>query len=177
MEGIVGSNLLLNYDHEPLVTGGDSRSVNFLTFTLLLSAYRPVPLMPCFVVLGIAGEAEDAFVNLGPIARVCLNFVEDPEQAVPYKRSRQTALDGLSLRQLTQAVKDSGDLECSESYFLFLIRQREDIEPDDPRFLQEPVVEPITPHIKAELKFKLREAELEARLQVYRLFETVPASR
>ena len=122
-------------------------------------------------------EAEDAFVNLGPTARVCLNFVEDPEQAVPYKRSRQTALDGLSLRQLTQAVKDSGDLECSESYFLFLIRRREDIEPDDPRFLQEPVVEPITLHIKAELKFKLREAEHEARLQVYRLFETVPASR
>ena len=53
MEGIVGDNLLLNYDHEPLVTGGDSRSVNFLTFTLLFSAYRPVPLVP-FAVLGVA---------------------------------------------------------------------------------------------------------------------------
>ena len=52
-----------------------------------------------------------------------------------------------------------------------------ELNPLDERYLQRFIVEPISSHVRQELKLKLMAAQQEERIRVYKLFETVPASR
>jgi len=80
------------------------------------------------------------------------------------------------MSNLIQAVRESCDLEFNVPHTLFLIR-RVKLNPWDERYLQRFIVEPITSHVRQELKLKLMKAKQEERLRVYEAFEPVPQSR
>ena len=82
----------------------------------------------------------------------------------------------LSISDLIQAVRDSRDLKFDVSHTFFLIR-RVELDPWDEQYLQRYIVEPISSHVRQELKLKLMKAKQEERLHAYETFESVPQTR
>jgi len=121
--------------------------------------------------------AERAFDELGPTARLCIDFVENPRQLRLYESSRRTALSELSMSGLVEALQKSSNLEMNVSHTILLMRRVGESDPEDERYLQDYTIEPITPYVRQELKLRLMKAKQEERLRLYELFETVPESR
>ena len=122
-------------------------------------------------------NVQRAFDELGPTARLCIDCVKIPDQLALHAPSRERALKKLKMKDLIKAIEDSSDLKIDVSHTLFLVRRVEGLNPGDMGYLQDFTLEPITPSVRKQLKFKLMEAEHEERLQLYKLFETVPESR
>jgi hypothetical protein len=121
-----------------------------------------------------------AFHEFGPTARLCINYVEDPDQLEFYESSRRTALSKLSLDSLVNALQEGSNLDMHLSHTIFLMRRVEESEESDPeneRYLQRYTLEPITRPVRQELRLKLMKARREERLRLYQVFETVPQSR
>ena len=180
MEGIATVHILRNCVHEPVVVGRGLPSVSFLRFTLSFPAY---PLGSASAIArGFAPDAiekvQGAFDELGPTARLCISYVANPCQLDLYESRRPSTLEGLSISDLIQAVREIRDLNfnVSLSHTLFLIR-RVELNPWDERYLQRYIVEPITSHVRQELKLKLMKAQQEERLHVYKAFEPIPQLR
>ena len=121
-------------------------------------------------------KANKAFNNLGPTARLCISFVEDPDQLPFYQSCRQTALFNLSIIDLIKGLQQERGLGLDASPFLFLIR-REELNPRDTGYLQRYTVEPITSHVRRLLESRLIRAMQDERSHVYKLFETVQGSK
>jgi len=123
--------------------------------------------------------AQRAFDELGPTARLCINFVENPRQLAFYESSRRTALSKLSVSGLVEALQESSNLEMnvSHTHTILLMRRVGESDPEDEGYLQDYTIEPITPLVRQELKLRLMKAKQEERLRLYKLFETVPESR
>ena len=124
--------------------------------------------------------AKRAFQELGPTARLCINYVENPRQLEYYESSRRTALSKLSMDSLINALQEGSNLDMRLSHTIFLMRRVEESEesdPEDERYLQRYTLEPITRPVMQELRRKLMRARQEERLRLYQVFETVPQSR
>lgn len=121
-------------------------------------------------------DAERLFNDLGPTARLCIDFVEDPNQLEYYELRRQSAIEALSISDLIQAVRETRNLSFNPPHTIFLIR-RDESNTGDQSYLRRCIVEPISSCIKEKLRLKLMEARDEERLRVYNAFESVPASR
>ena len=153
--------------------------MSFLTFTLSFPAYRPVPLVPSFESSHpvISMRPEEHSTTLDPLLDIA-SILSRIQTSLHYQVHRSCALKDFSISNLIQPVDGSFDLNFDVSHSLFVIRRRgNNIKPGELGYLQYYIVEPITSYVKQELKFKLIEAEHEARLQVFKSFETVPESR
>jgi hypothetical protein len=123
-------------------------------------------------------DAERLFNDLGPTARLCIDFVEDPTQLEYYELRRQSAIETLSISDLIQAVRETRILSLNPPHTLFLIRRDEPNSGDqDQGYLRRCIVEPISSRVMEKLRLKLMAARDEERLRVYEAFESVPASR
>ena len=123
--------------------------------------------------------SQRAFDELGPTARLCINFVRNPRQLEYYESSRRTALSKLSMDGLVEALQEGPNLDMHVSHTISLMRRVEESDPEDERYLQRCryTLEPITHHVMHELRPKLMKARQEERLHLYELFEAVPQSR
>jgi len=177
MEDIEEDHILFNCGHEPMVVGRAVPSVSLLTFTLSLPAYSSSGsvIVHKFTPDQI-NKARRAFDDLGPSARLCIDYVQNPRQLETYESDRQDVLQGLSIDDLIKAVKETRNLTFNKPHTVFLLR-RVELNPGDKGYLQRYTVEPITSHAMQELKFKLMKAKQEERLRVYETFEPVPQSR
>src|SRR5712691_867224 len=88
--------------------------------------------------------AQRAFDELGPTARLCINFVENPHQLALYESSRRTALSKLSVSGLVEALQESSNLEMNVYHTIFLMRRVGESDPEDVYYLQDYTIEPIT---------------------------------
>ena len=113
---------------------------------------------------------------LGPTARLCISYLADQSKLEFYESCHLGALEVLSISDLIQAVRDSRDLKFDVSHTFFLIR-RVELDPWDEQYLQRYIVEPISSHVRQELKLKLMKAKQEERLHAYETFESVPQTR
>jgi len=121
-------------------------------------------------------EAQRAFNDLGPTARLCISFVENPDQLHFYESRRRFALADFTPSDLIKALKDNCDLELNASHPLLLIR-RVELNPWDTGYLQHYALEPITSYVRQELRSKLMEATQEERLHLDELFTALPQFR
>ena len=179
MEGIDKDHIMFDYDHGPMVMGRGWASISFLTVVFPCLPSGSTSAIIWRFTPGKIDKAQRAFANLGPTPWLCINFVKNPDQIEEYQSYCKYTFRKLSISNIIQAVDRSSDLKFDVSYSCFLIQRQGDnnIKPDELGYLQHHIVEPITSHIKQELKFKLMEAEHEAWLQVYKSFETVPELR
>ena len=168
MEGVARLHLLLNCDYEPLVMGGDSPSVSFLGIYLvslrLPSCYASA-IFQKFTPDDI-NEAQRAFNNLGPTARLCISFVENPGQLAFYQLCRQSAFLKLSIIDLMKGLQRNHGLKLDASPFLFLIR-RVELNPRDTDYLQRYTVEPTSSRVRQVLESRLIRAMRDERSHVY----------
>ena len=167
MKGIARLHLLLNCDYEPLVMGGDSPSVSFLEIyfvSLRLPSCYASAIIQKFTSNDI-NEAQRAFNNLGPTARLCIGFVENPGQLAFYLSRRQGALWRLSIIDLMKGLQRDHGLKLDASPFLFLIR-RVELNLRDTDYLQRYTVELIRSRVRQLLESRFIRAMRDERSHV-----------
>jgi hypothetical protein len=123
-------------------------------------------------------KAEEAFNNLGPTPRFCIDYVLDPYQLAQHRSHYATQLSNLSINQLKDIAGDWSTLSIKQdvSHAIFLIR-REDTPACHVEYLQRYTIEPITDVTSQTFVHLLKRAEQEQRLDLYQTFSQVSHTR
>jgi hypothetical protein len=116
-------------------------------------------------------QAEEIFQEYGPTARLCIDFVSDPELLSIHKSRVANQISELSLQNLLEMLKMSRDIQLDLSHRIFLLLRRHVTN------FQEFVLEPITYAIGRQLTFRLMQLERMSQLLAYIHLERVPESR
>ena len=144
-------------DHyEPLVSRRNTPSVSLLVSSLHAFIHHLVPYQ-CQI-HGLTNEqqniAEANFEKLGPIPRLCIDFVEDPSLLIDYENRYQAMATSLTYDNIRHFVLQCGTLDLdAKSHTMFIIRRNE---VDD---LQRRHLEPISANAKMQLMVAINALE------------------
>ena len=116
--------------------------------------------------------AEDHFENLGPLPRLFIGFVRNPEQLTGYELDRRDKIAGLTSDSLRHFVQKGGDLDLdAESQKLFLVRR------DDLDELKIASIGPITANVRMEITTVLDKMRRLDQIDLYHHLASYNASR
>jgi hypothetical protein len=118
-------------------------------------------------------RVDQIFDELGPIPRLCIDYVMTSDSMDRYKSDLDDAISKLTIEQLQRLCNEAFSLTMGEvSHKLFLIKRKklEDLD-------SQVVVAPITGDIKKKLACQFRNLQKEEQIRLYKHFEKVPDSR
>ena len=116
---------------------------------------------------------DEIFEELGPTARLCIEYASDPEQLQDYKAQLDDVISNMITGELEGLIKKSTQLTMNPvSHKICLISRR------DPKNMRSaPLVSPITDSIKSRLSNQLRNLQQAERIHLFKQLERVPGAR
>jgi hypothetical protein len=116
--------------------------------------------------------AEAHFKELGPIPRICINFVKDPSVLIGYKNYRQAMVTRLTPQSLRAFVLDGGVLDLdANSHAIFLVKRNEI---DD---LERAYLEPISPNVEMQLMMAINNLQRLEQIDLYYAFTSIDPTK
>lgn len=159
---------MLCEDHyEPLVSRRNTPSVSLLVSSL--HAFVHYLVLYSAKIHGLMNEqqnfAEANFEKLGPIPRICIDFVKDPSLLIDYENRYRAMVTSLTFDNIQHFVLQGGILDPDpKSHTMFIIRRNE---VDD--FRREHL-EPISANAKMQLMVTINALERRKRVDLYHAF-------
>ncbi|KIM80623.1 hypothetical protein PILCRDRAFT_822364 [Piloderma croceum F 1598] len=116
---------------------------------------------------------DEIFEELGPTARLCIEYASDPEQLRDYKAQLDDAISNITTGKLEELIKESTQFTLDAvSHKICLISRH------DPKNMRSaPLVSPITDSIKSRLSNQLRNLQQAERIRLFKQMERVPGVR
>ena len=113
------------------------------------------------------------FEELGPTARLCIEYASDPEQLRDYEGELDDEISNIMTGKLEELIKESTRLTMDAvSHKICLISCR------DPKNMRStPLVSPITDSIKSRLSNQLRNLQQAEWIRLFKQLERVPGAR
>ena len=118
-------------------------------------------------------DVNRVFNELGPIPRLCINYLRSNDRIEQYRRDVQEAITDLTTSELQQLFQDSRSLTMSAVSHKICLISRADRE----NVYSRVIVSPITSFIKTRLANRFRTLERGEQIRLYKYLSKVPASR
>ncbi|PFH47854.1 hypothetical protein AMATHDRAFT_151083 [Amanita thiersii Skay4041] len=113
------------------------------------------------------------FHELGPIARLCINYLGFDDAIEEYRECVESAISNITASEVEKLLRDCLSLKMDAiSRKICLISRR-----DKENVRSAVIVSPITPFIKSRLANRLRSLERSELIRLYKHFSNVPESR
>jgi hypothetical protein len=120
-----------------------------------------------------ATAIHEIFEELGPTARLCIEYASDPEQLGDYKAELDYEISHITTGKLEELIDQSTQLTMDAvSNKICLISRR------DPKNMRStPLMSPITDSIKSRLSNQLQNLQQAERIRLFKQLEKVPGAR
>ena len=127
-------------------------------------------------IYGLTNEQQTIAVNnfekLGPTARICIDFAEDPSLLIDYENRYQAMATSLTYDNLRQFVLQGGALDLdAKSHTMFIIRR------DELGDLEREHLEPISANAKIQLMMAISALQRLERVDLYHRFSFVTTAK
>jgi hypothetical protein len=127
-------------------------------------------------IVGLTNEqqnfAEANFKHLGPIPRICIDFVDDPSLLIDYEKNLQAMITDITSQSLRCFALDGGDINLgAESHAIFIMRR---YEVDD---LRRAYIEPVSAKVEMQLMTTINGLQRLERIDLYHTFASLNATK
>jgi hypothetical protein len=109
---------------------------------------------------------------LGPIPRICIDFVDDPSLLIDYEKNLQAMITDITSQSLRCFALDGGDINLgAESHAIFIMRR---YEVDD---LRRAYIEPVSAKVEMQLMTTINDLQRFERIDLYHTFASLNATK